>query len=438
MKHNIIVKFKPEITKKMQQEMYADIYEIFEHTLEIDGVNGIRLIPNVIDRDNRYHLVIEMDMEKEALPVYDNSMWHKLWKEQYGNMLELKTIIDLDDAINTLTYTPDEGRYDGRMPYPYLGKSGLKIPEISLGLWNNFGDVDNYNTMKSVLHTAFDLGINHFDLANNYGPPYGSAEKNFGKIMKESFTGYRDELLISTKAGYDMWPGPYGNHGSRKYLLSSLDQSLKRMGLDYVDIFYHHRPDPDTPLDETMGALATAVHSGKALYAGLSRYSGEEMRKAAKILKELNCPFVINQVRYSIFDRTFEDNGLFDAAYADGKGVIVFSPLEQGLLTDKYLMGVPKDSRIARHVGTLTEDRLTYDRLKQLNKLNDLAHSRGQSLAQLALSWVKQNKAVTSILVGASKPSQVVENCKIIGAPKLTAEEMKLIEDIWKEYPVHT
>lgn len=342
---------------------------------------------------------------------------------------------NIKSTSNSPSYTPDENRYDGRMPYMPCGNSGLKMPAVALGLWNNFGSNCDFNNMKAMLHTAFDLGITHFDLANNYGPKRGDAEVNFGRILKESFDGYRDEMLIATKAGYDMWPGPYGNWGSRKYLLASLDQSLMRMGLDYVDIFYHHRPDPDTPLEETMEALAQTVHSGKALYVGLSRYNGDQMKKAAAILKELHCPFVINQVRYSIFDRTIEENGLIDAARELSKGIIVFSPLEQGLLTDKYLHGIPEDSRIALKRGTLTADRLTDERLSQISQLNNIAKNRDQSLAQMALSWVRRNPIVNTVLIGASRPEQIIENCKIVDFPDFTLEELDVIEKIWQSNP---
>jgi len=438
MKHCIIVKFKPSVSAADQLNMYGDIYDLFAKTKEIPGIHDIRLIPNCIARDNRYHLVIEMDMEKESLPIYDHCEYHLLWKKQYGDLLETKTIIDLDTPYqkNTFDYIPNPDRYQSLMPYIPCGKSGLKLPALSLGLWNNFGDHSDYTNMKNLLHTAFDNGMTHFDLANNYGPKYGAAEENFGKILKESFGAYRDELLISTKAGYDMWPGPYGDHGSRKYLLSSLDQSLKRMGLDYVDIFYHHRPDPDTPLEETMGALAHAVHSGKALYVGLSRYDGPQMKKATAILEELHCPFVINQVRYSLFDRSIETNGLKEAAVEKGKGIIVFSPLEQGLLSDKYLHGIPADSRISQKGGTLMQSVLTPKRIKQLHELNLIAAERGQTLAQMALSWVRKDSAITSIVMGASKPEQILENCKIVDAPAFTCEELDKIEAIWKAYPI--
>ena len=316
------------------------------------------------------------------------------------------------------------------MPYNRLGKSGLKLPAISLGLWHNFGDTGCFDNMKRMCFTAFDNGITHFDLANNYGPPEGAAEINFGRILKEELSAYRDELVISTKAGYWMWPGPYGDWGSRKYLLSSLDQSLKRLGLDYVDIFYHHRMDPETPLEETMGALAFAVQSGKALYVGLSNYDGETLEKASKILDDLKVPFVINQNRYSIFDRTIENNGLKKTAGELGKGIIAFSPLAQGLLTDRYLNGVPADSRIVTDGRFLRENVLTEQKLDQIRKLDELAKKRGQTLAQMALSWVLRDGIVNSVLVGASKPEQLLDNIKACENTSFTEEELELIDRI--------
>lgn len=326
-------------------------------------------------------------------------------------------------------YIASETRYDS-MPYNRTGKSGLKLPAVSLGLWHNFGDTGCYDTMRSMCRTAFDHGITHFDLANNYGPADGSAERNFGQILRDDLGVYRDEIIISTKAGYYMWPGPYGEWGSRKYMLASLDQSLKRMGLEYVDIFYHHRPDPDTPLEETMGALATAVHSGKALYVGLSNYDGERMAQAAKILEELKVPFIINQNRYSIFDRTIEKNGLKDTAARLGKGIIAFSPLAQGLLTDRYLKGIPADSRIMTDGRFLKASALTPERLEQIRKLNGLAAQRGQTLAQMALSWVLRDGIVTSVLAGASRPEQVLDNIQAAQNTKFTGDELALIDGI--------
>ena len=316
------------------------------------------------------------------------------------------------------------------MLYNRCGKSGLKLPAVSLGLWHNFGDTAPFETMRQICFIAFDNGITHFDLANNYGPEPGSAEKNFGRILKEDLGQYRDELIISTKAGYDMWPGPYGNWGSRKYLLASLDQSLQRMGLEYVDIFYHHRMDPETPLEETMGALAQAVSSGKALYVGLSNYDGETLKKASAILDELRCPFIINQNRYSIFDRTIENNGLKDTAAELGKGIIAFSPLAQGLLTNRYLNGIPEDSRIMTDGRFLTKDALTEERLQQIRNLNGIAAGRGQTLAEMALSWVLRDGIVTSVLVGASRPEQVLDDIRAIHNLEFSKEELAKIDSV--------
>lgn len=326
-------------------------------------------------------------------------------------------------------YKADKKRYDS-MQYNRCGKSGLKLPIVSLGLWHNFGDISSYDNMKQMCFTAFDNGITHFDLANNYGPEPGSAEKHFGMILKEHFAPYRDELIISTKAGFDMWEGPYGDWGSRKYLIASLDQSLKRMGLDYVDIFYHHRMDPDTPLEETMGALDQIVKSGKALYAGLSNYDGETMKKACEILNNLRCPFIINQNSYNIFNRTIENNGLKKAARESGKGIISFSPLAQGMLTDRYLNGIPTDSRVVTDGRFLHKEQLGEDRISVIRKLNDLASKRGETLAQMALKWVVKDSDVTSVLIGASKPQQILENLKVMQAADFSDEESKLIDDI--------
>lgn len=326
-------------------------------------------------------------------------------------------------------YLAHSDRYS-KIPYNRLGKSGLKLPAVSLGLWHNFGDNANLDNMKDMCRSAFDGGITHFDLANNYGPQAGAAERNFGRILREDFAPYRDELIISTKAGYHMWEGPYGDFGSRKYLLSSLDASLMRLGLDYVDIFYHHRPDPETPLEETMGALAHAVNSGKALYVGLSNYNGEELERAAAILAELRCPFVINQNRYSIFDRTIENNGLKETAKRLEKGIIAFSPLAQGLLTDRYLGGIPEDSRVRTDGRFLKEASITEEKLEKVRALAKIAASRGQTLAQMALSWVLRDGIVNSVLIGASKSSQIVD---CMGAAKNTEfsdEELKLIDKI--------
>lgn len=325
-------------------------------------------------------------------------------------------------------YQAEKNRYE-TMNYNRCGKSGLKLPEVSLGLWHNFGDTGNFETMKQMCFTAFDNGITHFDLANNYGPEPGSAEKNFGRILKKEMKAHRDEMIISTKAGYLMWDGPYGDFGSRKYMLASLDQSLKRMGLEYVDIFYHHRMDPETPLEESMGALDTAVKSGKALYAGISNYDGETMKKACAILKDLNCPFVINQNRYSIFDSTIEENGLKAAAREEGKGIIAFSPLAQGMLTDRYLNGIPQDSRI-RTDGRFLQEKTVQAKMQKIQQLNEIAKERGESLAQMALKWVRKDEDVTSVLIGASKPEQILENLKVLESAAFTKEELEKIDEI--------
>jgi L-glyceraldehyde 3-phosphate reductase len=325
-----------------------------------------------------------------------------------------------------MPYSAAEKRYDS-IDYQRVGTSGLKLPGISLGLWNNFGTDRPLDTQRAILRRAFDLGITHFDLANNYGPPYGSAESNFGIIYGQDFVPYRDELIISTKAGYDMWPGPYGEWGSRKYMLSSLDQSLGRMGLDYVDIFYSHRPDPETPIEETMGALATAVHSGKALYVGVSNYSPEETLAAAKALAEHKIPLTIHQPRYNMFDRHIE-KGLFPVLDQIGAGSIVFSPLAQGLLTDRYIDGtVPSDSRVAEG-RWLNETAVTDDYLARVRALDKIANARGESLAQLALTWVLRHPQVTSALIGASSVAQLENNVGTLAKPPLTAEEIADIE----------
>ena len=331
-----------------------------------------------------------------------------------------------------MSYLASPQRYD-TMVYNPCGESGLRLPAVSLGLWHNFGAGENFDNMKAMCFTAFDGGITHFDIANNYGnPAVGSAEENFGRILREEMSAYRDEMIVSTKAGYFMWKGPYGDFGSRKYLLASLDASLKRLGLDYVDIFYHHRPDPNTPLEETMGALDQAVKSGKALYAGLSNYDGERMKQAAEILRELKCPFVINQNRYSIFDRTVEQNGLLAAAEEEKKGVIVFSPLAQGLLTDRYLHGIPEDSRIAVNGVSIKAEILTDEKVAQIRALNEIAKERGESLARMALAWVLQKSAVTSVLIGASRPEQILDNIGAIHSAPFTEEELKKIDEISK------
>lgn len=324
-------------------------------------------------------------------------------------------------------YTANENRYES-MQYNRCGKSGLKLPAVSLGLWHNFGDNSDYDNMVNLCKTAFDNGITHFDLANNYGPVEGAAESNFGKILKDNFASYRDEMIISTKAGYYMWPGPYGDWGSRKYLIASLDQSLKRMGLDYVDIFYHHRMDPETPLEETMEALAQIVRSGKALYVGISNYDGPTLARATEILNELHVPFIINQNRYNIFDRTIENNGLKEKAKELGKGIICFSPLAQGLLTDRYLDGIPEDSRIRTDGRFLKEGQLSDEKLSNIRALKKIANDRGQTLAEMALAWILKDGYVTSVLIGASKPSQILDNIKAIENTTFTAEELKEID----------
>ncbi len=330
-----------------------------------------------------------------------------------------------------MSYIASDSRYDNTT-YSKCGESGLKLPAVSLGLWHNFGDNADYDNMCKMCFTAFDNGITHFDIANNYGPKGGAAESNFGKILKEQMGAYRDEMIISTKAGYYMWPGPYGDLGSRKYLLASLDASLKRLGLDYVDIFYHHRMDPDTPLEETMGALDAAVKSGKALYAGLSNYDGETMKKAAAILRDMRCPFVINQNSYSILNRGVEKNGLLDAAKEEKKGVIIYSPLAQGLLTDRYLKDIPNDSRVRTDGRFLKEASITDELRSKLARLNALAAERGQTLAQMALAWVYRNDAVTSVLIGASKPEQILDNIGMQNNTHFSDEELKLIDEIVK------
>ena len=327
-------------------------------------------------------------------------------------------------------YVANERRYD-KMQYNRLGKSGLKLPAVSLGFWHNFGDNAQYSNMKELCFTAFANGITHLDLANNYGPATGSAEEKFGKIFANEMRKYRDEMIISTKAGYEMWPGPYGcRNGSRKYLLASLDQSLKRMGLEYVDIFYHHCLDPETPLEETMGALAQAVRSGKALYAGVSNYDGENLEKACSILEDLKCPFVINQNRYSIFDRTIENKGLKGASARLNKGIIAFSPLAQGLLTDRYLNGIPSDSRVMTDGRFLSVNAITEEKLKKVRALSEIAKERNQTLAEMALAWVLKDGIVNSVLIGASKPSQIIDNIKAIENTSFTSDELERIDKI--------
>ena len=326
-------------------------------------------------------------------------------------------------------YQADEKRYE-EMKYNRCGASGLQLPAVSLGLWHNFGSNGNFDNMQDMCHTAFDHGITHFDLANNYGPVPGSAEENFGRILAKGLGRYRDELIISTKAGYDMWPGPYGNWGSKKYLVASLDQSLTRMGLDYVDIFYHHRPDPNTPLEETVRALDGIVKSGKALYVGISNYNKEQTIAAAELFKELGTPFIINQRKYSMFARDIEKDGLKDYAAAHGIGIITFSPLAQGLLTDRYLHGIPEDSRVRTDGRFLKEAAIVEETLKKVRALNDLASQRGQTLAQMALSWILKDGDITSVLIGASKPSQILDNIGIVHATAFSNEERRKIEEI--------
>jgi L-glyceraldehyde 3-phosphate reductase len=327
-----------------------------------------------------------------------------------------------------VSYQPSPQQYDA-MAYNRCGQGGLRLPAISLGLWHNFGGVDDYANARAMAHRAFDLGITHFDLANNYGPPYGSAEETFGRILKESLGPYRDQLIISSKAGWDMWPGPYGNWGSRKYLLASLDQSLRRMGLEYVDIFYHHRPDPDTPLEESMGALDAAVRRGKALYAGISAYSPEQTRRAAQVLRGLGTPCLIHQPRYSMLDRRLE-GGLLAVLQEEGIGCIVFSPLAQGLLTDRYLHGIPDDSRAAKPHGYLRREAVTDEVVARVRALDDLARQRGQSLAQMALAWVLRHQAVTSALVGASRVAQIDAAVAALANRRFSDDELTRIAAI--------
>ena len=330
-----------------------------------------------------------------------------------------------------MTSLPSDKRYD-TMRYNRCGRSGLKLPAVSLGLWHNFGGVDAFENARAMVHRAFDLGITHFDLANNYGPPPGSAEETFGRILRQDLARYRDELVISTKAGWDMWPGPYGDWGSRKYMVASLNQSLKRMGLDYVDIFYHHRPDPGTPLEETMAALNHIVRRGKALYVGISSYDPEQTRRAAKILRELGTPCLIHQPSYNMFDRWIED-GLLDVLEEEGIGCIVFSPLAQGLLTDRYLDGIPEDSRAAKPHGYLSRDDITAERLAKIRSLNEIAQARGQTLAQMALAWNLRHAGMTSVLVGASRTRQIEDNVAALEKLEFTEEELEAIDRILQE-----
>ncbi len=333
-----------------------------------------------------------------------------------------------------MSYTPNKARYD-TMPYPYCGNSGLRLPAISLGLWHNFSEVDRYDTMVEMLTTAFDNGITHFDLANNYGRPIaGSAERNFGRILREELSAYRDEMVISTKAGYYMWPGPYGDFGSRKYLVSSLDASLKRMGLEYVDIFYHHRMDPNTPLEETMGALRDIVKSGKALYVGISNYDAPTAARAQELLESMGVHCLIHQLRYSLLDRHVQTEGILDATHRAGMGSIAFSPLAQGMLSDKYLHGIPADSRAAKPHTFLTPERLEPAVLNTVTKLNQLAQQRGQTLAQMAIAWLLGVGQVTSVLVGASTAEQIRENIAATGNTAFSEQEIQAIEAVLAEY----
>ncbi len=326
-------------------------------------------------------------------------------------------------------YTASETRYE-EMRYNRCGNSGLLLPAVSLGLWHNFGTNGNFDTMQAMCHTAFDNGITHFDLANNYGPVPGAAEENFGRILIKGLGAYRDELVISTKAGYDMWPGPYGNWGSKKYLVASLDQSLKRMGLDYVDIYYHHRPDPDTPLEETARALDGIVRSGKALYVGISNYNKEQTIAIAELFKEMGTPFIINQRKYSMLVRDIEKDGLKEYAAAHGVGIITFCPLAQGLLTDRYLHGIPEDSRIRTDGRFLKENAVSEDMISKVRKLGALAAERGQTLAQMALAWILRDGDITSVLIGASRPSQILDNIGMVQNTSFSEEERKKIDDI--------
>lgn len=329
-------------------------------------------------------------------------------------------------------YTASESRYE-KMKYNRVGRSGLLFPAVSLGFWHNFGTNGNYENMRAMMRTAFDNGITQFDLANNYGPEYGQAEKNAGKLLHDDFMPYRDELIITTKAGYDMWPGPYGNWGSRKYLIASCNQSLKRLRLDYVDIFYHHRPDPDTPLEETMDALLQIVRSGKALYAGISNYNAEQTVAAMKIAKKIHLPLIVNQRRYSIFDRKIEREGLKETAKKTGIGIIAFSPLAQGLLSDRYLNGIPADSRIGHDHRYLHQEDLTEKKLAAISKLNTIAARRGQSLAEMALAWIMRDGAVSSVIIGASRPEQILENVRFLENTSFSSEELAEIDEISRE-----
>ena len=332
----------------------------------------------------------------------------------------------IGDHLHLPTYVPSTNRYD-KMQFRRCGKSGIQLPLISLGLWHNFGDADDFNRARTILRTAFDNGVTHFDLANNYGPPFGSAEENFGRILKKDFKAYRNELIISSKAGWDMWNGPYGNFGSRKYLVASCDESLIRMGLDYVDVFYHHRPDPETPLEETMGALDHLVRQGKALYVGISQYSPEDTAKASKILKDMGTPCLIHQPRYNMLERWVE-NGLLKVLSNEGIGAIAFSPLKQGLLTNKYLEGIPTGSRASNDTSYLDSEQITPELLNKVSKLNEIALSRGQSLAQMSIAWILRNPEITTVLVGVSRPEQLLDNIESLENLDFSGDELERIE----------
>ncbi|MCB0565697.1 MAG: L-glyceraldehyde 3-phosphate reductase [Phaeodactylibacter sp.] len=338
--------------------------------------------------------------------------------------------MQINDTHHSGHYQANPSRYDS-MQYRRCGRSGLLLPMISLGLWHNFGHTDDLEKGRNILRSAFDNGITHFDLANNYGPPYGAAEENFGRIFRDDFRPYRDELIISSKAGWDMWPGPYGNFGSRKYLIASLDQSLKRMGLEYVDIFYHHRPDPETPLEETMGALHHLVQQGKALYAGISQYDAERTAKAAQILRDMGTPLLIHQPRYSMFDRWVE-NGLLDELERQGTGAIAFSPLAQGILTGKYLKGFPEDSRAVKDARYLNKSQITDEKLDKVRRLNAIAEQRGQSLAQMAVAWLLKDERITTVLVGVSRVQQLLDNIGALENLAFSQDELQQIEAVLK------
>ena len=336
----------------------------------------------------------------------------------------------INDKFAPGFYRAADSRYE-RMTYRRCGKSGIMLPVLSIGLWHNFGHTDNLENSRNILRTAFDHGITHFDLANNYGPPFGAAEENFGRLFREDWAPYRDELILSTKAGWDMWPGPYGNFGSRKYLIASLDQSLRRMGVDYVDVFYHHRPDPHTPLEETMAALDHIVRQGKALYVGISQYNAADTARAADLLRQMGTPLLIHQPRYSMLDRWVE-NGLLDELEKQGTGAIAFSPLEQGVLTDRYLNGLPENSRAVRDARYLNADKITPELLGKVRRLNDIAIDRGQSLAQMAVAWLLKDPRITTVLVGASSPAQLLDSIGAVGNLAFSAEELAAIEAVLK------